>query len=64
MDFELLELPSSHEPYVARPFESAPSRSASYFDRVEMIERTNCASAREMRSEVTCEVPNAFVKSV
>ena len=39
MDFELLELPSTHETYVARPFESAPSRSASYFDRADWSAR-------------------------
>lgn len=39
MDFELLETPSAHAAYAARPFESAPSRSASYFDRADWSAR-------------------------
>lgn len=39
MDFELRDLPSAHDAYVARPFESAPSKSASYFDRADWSTR-------------------------
>lgn len=39
MDFELLDLPSAHDTHVARPFESPPSKSASYFDRADWSAR-------------------------
>ena len=39
MDFELLDLTSTHEAYIARPFESPPSKSASYFDRADWSAR-------------------------
>ena len=34
----------------------------SYFDCTEMIERTNCASARLIRPDVTVVEPNVFAK--
>ena len=39
MDFELLELPSTHETYVARPFESAPCKTAPYEERADWSAR-------------------------